>query len=320
MKKGFYIFSLVLICSNLFGQTKPATKSKPAPAKKTTQQVKFVPPQIKPDTVEACFYPNSEALEKYLITNLKVRDSIFNVDYDKELIVTEISINKLNQVTDVKIISGGSDRMKNALVSCLKKSKSWRAKSYGTKKFNSQAYYRFCISKKTVYARVGVSDMYNSSSLEIPRSINEEEKENLRDNCFGEGTKGTIAYDTRSGDYEEVAPPPPPVNGEEVMSIVDEMPQFPGGESALYQYIASNVKYPATARENGIQGKCFVRFVVDKEGNVTKARILRGVKGAPECDKEALRVINNMPKWTPGKQNGKPVNVEYNIPINFKLQ
>jgi protein TonB len=104
---------------------------------------------------------------------------------------------------------------------------------------------------------------------------------------------------------------------EEVFLIVEQMPEFPGGEAALRQYIAKNIKYPATAQEMGIQGKVYVTFIVDSGGNVTKASIARGIDSA--LDKEALRVINTLPKWTPGKQRGKPVSVSYTVPINFTL-
>lgn len=105
---------------------------------------------------------------------------------------------------------------------------------------------------------------------------------------------------------------------EEVFFIVEQMPEFPGGEVALRKWIAEHLKYPAIASEMGIQGKVYVTFVVDKLGNVTKATIARGVDGA--LDKEALRVVNSLPKWTPGKQRGNPVNVSFTVPINFVLQ
>lgn len=103
-----------------------------------------------------------------------------------------------------------------------------------------------------------------------------------------------------------------------VFFVVEDMPEFPGGELALRKYINSNVKYPVIAQENGIQGKVYVTFVVGKDGSVTNARVARGVD--PSLDKEALRVVNSLPKWKPGKQRGKPVNVSYTVPINFVLQ
>lgn len=104
----------------------------------------------------------------------------------------------------------------------------------------------------------------------------------------------------------------------QVFFIVEEMPEFPGGELALRQFIANSVQYPVIAQENGIQGRVYVTFVVDADGSVSEPRIARGVD--PSLDKEALRVVSKLPKWKPGKQRGKPVRVSYTVPINFQLQ
>jgi len=104
----------------------------------------------------------------------------------------------------------------------------------------------------------------------------------------------------------------------QVFFIVEDMPEFPGGDLALRKYIANQIKYPVIAQENGIQGKVYVTFVVSKSGKVANASIARGVD--PSLDKEAIRVVNGLPAWKPGKQRGKPVNVSYTVPINFVLQ
>ncbi len=105
---------------------------------------------------------------------------------------------------------------------------------------------------------------------------------------------------------------------EKIFVVVENMPEFPGGELALRKYIASAIKYPTIAQENGIQGKVFVNFVVDRDGSISNAKIARGVD--PSLDKEALRVVNTLPKWKPGMQRGKPVRVSYTVPISFQLQ
>jgi len=105
---------------------------------------------------------------------------------------------------------------------------------------------------------------------------------------------------------------------EDVFIIVEDMPEYPGGEQALRQFIADNVRYPVSAAENGIQGRVYVQFVVEKDGSVGRAKIARGVD--PSVDAEALRVINTSPKWKPGKQHGQNVAVSYTVPINFQLQ
>lgn len=107
------------------------------------------------------------------------------------------------------------------------------------------------------------------------------------------------------------------VEEEEVFYIVENMPEFPGGDVALRTYIAQNVKYPEIAKENGLSGKVFVQFVINQKGEVENVKIARGVD--PALDKEAIRVVQNLPKWKPGSQRGKPVRVSYTVPINFQL-
>ncbi len=105
---------------------------------------------------------------------------------------------------------------------------------------------------------------------------------------------------------------------QEVLNVVESMPSFPGGMGALMKYLAENIKYPPLAKESGIQGRVFINFIVEPDGSITNARILRGIGGG--CDEEAMRVVQNMPNWTPGKQRGKPVRVSYNLPLKFTLQ
>ena len=105
---------------------------------------------------------------------------------------------------------------------------------------------------------------------------------------------------------------------EEIFYVVEEMPSFPGGQKELRKYLAENVEYPSVARENEIQGKVYVRFCVTKNGNVEQVQVARGVD--PVLDKEAKRVVRNMPNWKPGSQRGEKVNVWYTVPINFQLQ
>jgi TonB family protein len=105
---------------------------------------------------------------------------------------------------------------------------------------------------------------------------------------------------------------------EQIFFIVEDMPEFPGGELELRKFIANNINYPVSAQENGIQGRVYVTFVVDKNGEIANAKIARGVD--PALDQEALRVVNSLPKWMPGKQRGQSVNVSYTVPINFALQ
>lgn len=105
----------------------------------------------------------------------------------------------------------------------------------------------------------------------------------------------------------------------EIYTIVEQMPEFPGGQSALMNYLSSNIKYPEECRKMGVEGKVFIKFIVDKLGNITNVQILRGVPDGQLLEKEAIRVVQSMPKWSPGKQLGKPVDVFFTLPIAFKL-
>ena len=107
-------------------------------------------------------------------------------------------------------------------------------------------------------------------------------------------------------------------NDETVFNVVEVDPEFPGGMEALYKYLSENIRYPEQAKNEKIQGRVFISFVVEKDGSITDAKVIRGIGGG--CDEEGLRVVNAMPKWTPGKQLGKAVRVQFNLPINFKLQ
>ena len=106
---------------------------------------------------------------------------------------------------------------------------------------------------------------------------------------------------------------------ETVYVVVETMPEFPGGQQAMMRFIGENIQYPVIAQENGIQGRVICQFVIEKDGKVTDIQVIRS-SGHAFLDKEAIRVINSMPKWKPGKERGKPVRVKYTIPVNFRLQ
>ena len=134
----------------------------------------------------------------------------------------------------------------------------------------------------------------------------------------------SIEVNTEETEQEVViaAPVEAPVEEEEeevVFVVVESMPEFPGGQQALFKYLSENVKYPVIAQENGIQGRVICQFVVNKDGSIVDVEVIRS-GGDPSLDKEAIRVIKSMPKWKPGKQRGKAVRVKYTVPVNFKLQ
>lgn len=125
----------------------------------------------------------------------------------------------------------------------------------------------------------------------------------------------TTAIDAAMQLYQKKEAEPEDVT---IFLVPEEMPEFPGGTTALLHYLGQNIKYPTIAAENGVYGKVTVNFVVNKDGSVSDAKVIRGVD--PSLDKEALRVVYSMPKWKPGLQGGKPVRVSFTVPISFVLQ
>ena len=117
-------------------------------------------------------------------------------------------------------------------------------------------------------------------------------------------------------DYDVVEVEPEPEE-EEIFMVVEDQPEFPGGTAALLEYLRKNIKYPAICRENNIQGRVLVTFIVNKDGAIVEPEVVKSVN--PSLDKEALRVISTMPNWKPGSQRGKPVRVKYTVPVNFRL-
>ena len=105
---------------------------------------------------------------------------------------------------------------------------------------------------------------------------------------------------------------------QKIYDFVEQQPSFPGGDAEMMKWLQQNLQYPVVAQEAGIQGRVMVRFVVTKTGDIGDVQVMRGVD--PSCDREAVRVVKSMPKWTPGRQNGVAVDVYYNLPVLFRLQ
>lgn len=154
------------------------------------------------------------------------------------------------------------------------------------------------------------------------KDVNEEEEmKTVKEVIETKAVVSNTTYD-KGTDTDEA----PPATAENVVTeeeqapfiIVEQMPEFPGGNGEIQAFIKSMVRYPVLAQENGISGKVYISFVIDKHGNVTKVKVARGIGGG--CDEEAVRVVSKMPAWKPGKQGGKEVPVSYTIPVNFLLQ
>ncbi len=141
-----------------------------------------------------------------------------------------------------------------------------------------------------------------------------------------EAAPSVITQEGVSDIYEDyVIPEPEPEpepeaeeEPEKVFSYVEDWPEFPGGEKAMYEFLASNIRYPAVARDNNIEGTVIVQFIVREDGSIEEPQVVRGIGGG--CDEEALRVVKEMPAWIPGRQNEIAVAVKYNLPIRFALR
>jgi protein TonB len=140
------------------------------------------------------------------------------------------------------------------------------------------------------------------------------QEEVSKTNVGTETKEGTDIIDLPDGPGNEIIDDGPA----QVFTIVEQMPEFPEGEEGLFKYLSKNIKYPSMAKDNGISGTVYVTFVVEGNGQITDVKKLRGIGGG--CDEEAIRVVKSMPSWKPGKQNGKAVRVQYNLPIKFTLR
>lgn len=129
--------------------------------------------------------------------------------------------------------------------------------------------------------------------------------------------------DASKAQTQTYIPPPPPKPKveevtEEIFVVVEEQPEFPGGNAAMMKFLSDNIKYPVIAQENGIQGRVITNFVVERDGSITDVQVVRGVD--PSLDREAIRVIQSMPKWKAGRQRGSAVRVRFTLPVVFRLQ
>jgi protein TonB len=144
-----------------------------------------------------------------------------------------------------------------------------------------------------------------------------------------ETEKAQISNVTKEGaEVDEIAPPPPAViekpaeiekpREEEVFTIVEQNPEFPGGNGEMYKFLGKNIKYPSAAQRANVSGRVFLTFVVNTDGSIVDVNVVKGIGFG--CDEEALRVVKTMPKWNPGKQSGRNVRVKYTIPVTFQLE
>ena len=127
-----------------------------------------------------------------------------------------------------------------------------------------------------------------------------------------------IAKTTEVDQKIEIFDEPVAPKVEQIFTVVEKNPSFPGGEEKLFEYLGKSISYPQMAKEAGVKGKVYVQFVVEKNGAITDIKIIRGIGSG--CDEEAKKAVKNMPKWEPGEQRGKPVRVRFVLPVNFSLR
>ena len=184
------------------------------------------------------------------------------------------------------------------------------------------------VEPERVVERVKSSIKFTAPVIKKDEEVKPDEELKTQDELMSTktaiGTFDVKGNDDANGEIlkakEVIAEPEPPKHEEEnkVVDIVEQQPVFPGGPAALMKYLSENTKYPVVAQENGVQGRVTVQFVVEKDGSISDVHVLRGVD--PSLDKEAVRVVKSMPRWTPGKQNGITVRVNYRVPVLFRLQ
>ena len=184
------------------------------------------------------------------------------------------------------------------------------------------------VEPERVVERVKSSIKFTAPVIQTDEEVKPDEELKTQDELMSTktaiGTFDVKGNDDANGEIlkakEVIAEPEPPKHEEEnkVFDIVEQQPLFPGGPAALMKYLSENTKYPVVAQENGVQGRVTVQFVVEKDGSISDVHVLRGVD--PSLDKEAVRVVKSMPRWTPGKQNGITVRVNYRVPVLFRLQ
>lgn len=184
------------------------------------------------------------------------------------------------------------------------------------------------VEPERVVERVKSSIKFTAPVIKKDEEVKPDEELKTQDELMSTktaiGTFDVKGNDDANGEVlkakEVIAEPEPPKHEEEnkVFDIVEQQPMFPGGQNALMKYLSEHTKYPVVAQENGVQGRVTVQFVVEKDGSISDVHVLRGVD--PSLDKEAVRVVKSMPRWTPGKQNGINVRVNYRVPVLFRLQ
>lgn len=252
------------------------------------------------------FPGGNQAFMKYLAEGIKY-PVIAQENSEQGRVLTNFVVEKDGSISNIKVIQGVTAALDAEAVRLLSSMPNWEP----AEQRNQPVRFRFTLP--IVFRLQGGSG--ESISPITPISADANEKGKMLDEIV------VTAYARPN----TVIPPPPPLpgrdnaelNGDEVFIVVEEQPQFPGGTETMIKFIEENLQYPLIAKENRIQGRVIVNFVVEKDGSLSDIQIVRGVD--PSLDQEAKRLIASMPNWIPGKQRGQEVRVRFTLPISFRL-
>ena len=269
---------------------------------------------ISNDWVDLIFEGKNQAYGAYKLRKGTSRRNIISI-----IIVVVVALLAFSVIAIKKIVDANTEKVASTQVTELSNLEQKQKKAEVKKQIKVQ-------EPEKVVERVKSSVKFTAPVIKKDSEVKPEDEiktqDQLMQNKAAIGSFDVKGNDDANGEVlkakEVIAQPEPPkVEENKVFDMVEEMPSFPGGPAALMQFLLSNTHYPAVAQENGVQGRVTVSFVVEKDGSITDVQVARSAD--PSLDKEAIRVVKSMPRWTPGRQNGSTVRVKFNVPVTFRL-
>ncbi|WP_314079732.1 TonB family protein [Hoylesella pleuritidis] len=269
---------------------------------------------ISNDWVDLIFEGKNQAYGAYKLRKGTSRRNIISI-----IIVVVVALLAFSVIAIKKIVDANTEKVASTQVTELSNLEQKQKKAEVKKQIKVQ-------EPEKVVERVKSSVKFTAPVIKKDSEVKPEDEiktqDQLMQNKAAIGSFDVKGNDDANGEVlkakEVIAQPEPPkVEENKVFDMVEEMPSFPGGPAALMQFLQSNTHYPAVAQENGVQGRVTVSFVVEKDGSITDVQVARSAD--PSLDKEAVRVVKSMPRWTPGRQNGSTVRVKFNVPVTFRL-
>lgn len=269
---------------------------------------------ISNDWVDLIFEGKNQAYGAYKLRKGTSRRNIISI-----IIVVVVALLAFSVIAIKKIVDANTEKVASTQVTELSNLEQKQKKAEVKKQIKVQ-------EPEKVVERVKSSVKFTAPVIKKDSEVKPEDEiktqDQLMQNKAAIGSFDVKGNDDANGEVlkakEVIAQPEPPkVEENKVFDMVEEMPSFPGGPAALMQFLQNNTHYPAVAQENGVQGRVTVSFVVEKDGSITDVQVARSAD--PSLDKEAVRVVKSMPRWTPGRQNGSTVRVKFNVPVTFRL-